>query len=546
MTRRTFRLLPLALALACAAPRPPPPAEPQKAAPAQATQQTQAAPQPPPGPDRSRPPELGPAPELELPAQKHFTLANGLKVRLVERHRLPIVALHLVVDAGGIHDPPKLPGLASFTAAMLTEGGTRTRSATRISDDVGFLGASLSSGATQDSAFVSGASLSRHVPKLLEIFADVAMNPAFPRKDFLRVQDQRKVTLLQQRDQPQTVATKAFTNVFWGSGSPYAHYVLGTEASVAATRPEDLSRYHARLWRPDGAELVVVGDVTEAALRPVLERTLGKWKKGGPSPVPRQGPLAAPHRTVLIEKADAPQSALLLGMPGVERASKDYVPATVLFQVLGGGTSSRLFRNLREEKGYTYGLGAGADARRLAGVSVVRGNVKADVTGPALKEILAELDRLRKEPVADEELADAKAALVRSLPADFATVGGVAGRIAELVVYGLPDDYWNGYADAVKKVTAEDVRRVADRVLDPARATLVLVGTPEVVSPQLAALPIGPVEVRPPPGEPPGKKGPAAPRPPMPARAPGPTPPPAAMPPPAMHPGAAPTAPAGH
>jgi zinc protease len=544
MIRTTFRtrlLLPLALALACAAPRPPPPAAPQKvpeqaqqeARPGQPQQQEAA-----PGPDRSRPPPLGPVPELELPAQRHFALANGLKVRLVERHRLPIVALHLVVDAGAIHDPAKLPGVASFAAAMLTEGGTRTRSSTRISDEVGFLGASLTSGASQDAAFVSGSSLSKHLPKLLEIFADVTMNPAYPRKDFLRVQDQRKVTLLQQRDQPQTVATKAFTGVFWGEGSPYGHYILGTEGSVQATRPADLARHHDRFWRPENAELVVVGDTTEEALRPVLERTLGTWRKGAASPVPARVQVAAPHRTLLIEKADAPQSALLLGMPGLERASPDYVPATVLFQVLGGGTSSRLFRNLREEKGYTYGLGAGADARRLAGVSVVRGNVKADVTGPALKEILGELERLRKEPVPDAELTDAKDALVRSLPADFATIGGVAGRVAELVVYGLPDDYWNGYADAVRKVGPEDVRRVAERILDPARATLVIVGTPQVVSPQLASLPIGKVDVRPGPAAPPAaarKVAPAA----KPGTAPAPPPGPGTLPPPVQ-------APAGH
>jgi zinc protease len=535
-------LLPLLLALACATPprSPPPPAEPQKAA-APAPAQAQQAPAVP-APDRSHVPPLGPPPELELPSQKHFVLANGLKVRLVERHRLPIVALHLVVDAGGIHDPARLPGAASFTAAMLTEGGTRTRTPTQISDQVGFLGATLGGGAGQDSAFLSGSSLSRHLPALLEIFADVAMNPAFPRRDFLRVQDQRKVTLIQQRDQPQIVATKAFTDVFWGSGSPYAHYVLGTEESVAATTPADLARLHERLWRPENAELVVVGDVTEDALRPVLDRTIGTWKKGAAAPRLREGAAAAPHRTLVLEKAAAPQSALLLGMPGLERASKDYVPATVLFQVLGGGTSSRLFRNLREEKGYTYGLGAGADARRLAGVSVVRGNVKAEVTGPALKEIFGELDRLRQQPVPDAELQDAKQALVRSLPADFATLGGVAGRVAELIVYGLPDDYWNGYADAVLKVTAEDVRRVADRVLDPARATLVIVGTSKVVSPQLAGLPIGKVEVRAAPGAPPGKKRAPVRTPAAPASPSGPV-----MPPPAATaPGAAPIAPAGH
>jgi zinc protease len=439
-------------------------------------------------------PGKGPPPELTLPEQKHFTLRNGLRVRLVEYRRLPIVALNLTVLAGGALDPEASPGLASLTATMLTEG-TRTRSATRISDEAGFLGASLGAGAGPDAASVSGAVLARHLPKFLELYADVVMNPAFPRKDFDRVQDQRLVALLQQRDQPQAIAGRAFAGAFWGA-HPYGHVMLGTETSVKAMKRADLAAFHARHFRPGGAELVVVGDVSEAALRPLLERTLGRWKAGA-----RVAPLddrvaVAPQRTILLEKAGAPQSFLLLGMPGYERDSADLVPASVAFQVLGGGMSSRLFRNLREEKGWTYGLGARGDARKLAGASVVAGSVKAEVTGDAMKEILGELRRLREEPVSAAELEDAKNALVLSLPADFATAGGIAARLADLALHDLPDDYWSRYAAEARRVTAEDVQRVARRYLDPARLTFVLVGDPAVVKPQLASVPLGPLEVR--------------------------------------------------
>jgi predicted Zn-dependent peptidase len=309
------------------------------------------------------------------------------------------------------------------------------------------------------------------------------------------------VALLQQRDQPQTVAAKAFTLAFWGTAHPYGHFTMGTEASVARTRPQDLAAFHATFWRPGNSELVVVGDVAEAELRPLLEQTLGRWKPGPRTPPVKAGAPAAPHRTVLVEKPDAPQSFVFLGMPGLDRASPDYVAASVAFQVLGGGTSSRLFRLLREEKGYTYGMGAGADARRLGGVSVVHGNVKADVTGAALTDLLGELRRLREQPVPAAELEDAKSALVLSLPASFSSVGGIAGQLAELVIHRLPDDYWNGYVDQVRKVTADDVRRMAERYMDPARATLVLVGVPAVVKPQLEKIPLGALEVRPPPGD---------------------------------------------
>jgi predicted Zn-dependent peptidase len=378
---------------------------------------------------------------------------------------------------------------------MLTEG-TKTRSATRISDEAGFLGASISAGASPDSASLGGATLAKHLPAFLDLFADVAMNPAFPKADFERVQDQRLVTLLQQRDQPQAIASRAFAPVFWGEKSPYGHYMLGTEESVKAMGPKDLAAFHERYWRPNGSELVVVGDVSEAELRPLLEKALGKWRPGAKVAPLAPAPAAAPKRTVLLEKADAPQAYLLLGMPGLQRSSDEFVAASVAFQVLGGGMSSRLFRNLREDKGYTYGVYARGDSRRLAGVSFIVGSVKADVTGAAMKELLREVGRMSDEPVSQAELDDAKNALVLGLPADFATAGAIAGRLGELAVYGLPDDYWNRYAENVRKVTPADVQRFAKERLDPARLTIVMVASPAVVGPQLAGIPLGPVEER--------------------------------------------------
>ena len=454
---------------------------------------------PEPAPGRAEVPARGPAPELRVPGQKHFQLSNGLKVRLVEYRRLPIVALHLVVDAGGIHDPPAQPGLASFTAGMMSEG-TRTRSAFQLSDDLGFIGASLGAGAAMDSASLSGSALSRHLDRLLELFADVLLRPTFPASDFARVKDQRLVALVQQRDQPGSVASKAFAKAYWGD-HPYGHWLLGTEESLAAMKREDLARFHARWWKPGRAELVVVGDVSEAELRAKLERALGAWKGAPPPPVAPPASRERSPRTVLIEKARAPQSFLMLGMPGFERASPDYVAAEVAFQILGGGSASRLFRNLREDKGYTYGIYARAEARKLGGTSFVVGSVKADVTGKALEALLEEIRRLREEPASADELGRAKDALVLSLPSDFATAGGIASKLAEEAVHGLPDDYWNRYVDEVEKVGADDVRRIATRYLDPAKLTAVLVGEPAGVRPQLAGLPLGEVEVRPAPGK---------------------------------------------
>ncbi len=505
---RRYALLAAAL-LACggvpARPSPQPGAQPPPAA----AQPSQAAASPAPSVaagNRSDVPLPGPAPALKVPPQRHFQLANGLKVRLVEYHRLPVVALYLVVDAGAVHDPPAQPGLASFTAAMLTEG-TKTRSATRISDDLGFLGASLSAGAGFDSASLSGAVLSAHLEELLQIFADVLVNPAFPPGDFARVQDQRLVSLIQQRDQPGAVAAKAFMKLYWGD-HPYGHWPMGTERSVKEARREDLARYHAARWRPSVSELVVVGEVGEADLKAKLEKALAGWK-GGPPPATKAFVAAAPRRrTLLIEKrGPAPQAYVMMGMPGLERSSPDYVAAEVAFQVLGGGTASRLFRELREKEGYTYGIYARGESRKLGGSSLIVGSVKADVTGAATKALLQQIALLREEPVPADELAVARNSLLLSLPADFAVSSGIAGKLAEEVVYGLPDDYWDGYAAQLANVSAEDVQRVAQKYLDPAKLTTVMVCNPKAVKPQLQGLPLGPVQVRaaPAPGAPPAR-----------------------------------------
>ena len=460
-----------------------PPATPVTAAPATAS----AAPIP--------VPQLGPPADLSLPVQQKFTLPNGLAVRLVESHRLPIVALHLVLlEGGAARDPVDLPGVASFTAAMVTEG-TKTRSAIQISDELGFLGASLGAGASMDAAYVSGSTLSRHLPKLLELLADVTTSPAFPPSDFGRVQDQRKVSLLQQRDQPGAIASKTFGKLFWGS-HPYGHWAGGTEASVARTTRDDLARFHAEHWRPGAAELVVVGDVDAVSLRAELARAFASWKGSEPArPVAAELPVAR-RQAVLVEKEAASQTFLILGMPGMARSDPEYVAAQVLFQVLGGGSASRLFRDLREDKGYTYGLSARESAQKLGGVSYLGGSVRADATGQAIRDLLAQVQALRDVPVPEGELTDSKDGLVRSLPADFASVSGIAGRVAEQVVYGLPDDWWSRYPAAVRAVTSADVKRVAGRFLDPARLTTVMVGDPAVVKPQLEGLPIGDLEVR--------------------------------------------------
>jgi predicted Zn-dependent peptidase len=443
--------------------------------------------------DRAKVPERAPPRALDLPAQQRFELPNGLKVRLIEQHRLPVVALHLVVRAGAVLDPAGSPGLANLTATLLDEG-TTARNAFQISDALGALGASLSVGTGSDSAFAHAQALSRHLPAVLDIMSEVVRKPAFPARDFARVKDEMLVTLLQQRDQPQVMANRAFTKIFWGA-HPYGHWTMGSEASLKAMKREDLARFHKANWLPGSSELVVVGDVTRAQLEPLLKTTFGEWKGERPAPAPKAASGPATQKVVLVEKLGAPQAYLMLGVPAVDRASPEHTALEVALEILGGSSASRLFRNLREKHGYTYGIYARADTRRLGGASVIAGSTKTEVTGAAMKELLAELAAMRDKPVTPAELADAKGSLVLSLPAQFSTVAGIASKVAEEIVYDLPEGYWDRYAQEVAKVTAEGVQRAAQAYLDPKKMTVVMTCDPKAIQPQLEGLPLGPVEV---------------------------------------------------
>jgi predicted Zn-dependent peptidase len=277
---------------------------------------------------------------------------------------------------------------------------------------------------------------------------------------------------------------------------------MGTEASVASTTREDLARFHAGRWRPGAAELVVVGDVEEAPLRAMLEKALAGWSgREPPAPLPAEVPDAV-RRAVLIEKANAPQTFLMLGMPGMARKDPDYVATQVLFRILGGGQTSRLYRNLREDKGYTYGMWARESAQKLGGVSYLGGSVRADATGQAVRDLLGEVEALRTRAVPEDELSDARNAIALALPAEFSGVAGIAGKLAEAVVHGLPDDWWARYPAAIQAVGAADVQRVARRWLDTGTMLTVMVGDAGAVRPQLGGLPIGTLEERPSPGAP--------------------------------------------
>jgi predicted Zn-dependent peptidase len=445
--------------------------------------------------DRSKPPAVGPAPSLKLPAITKRTLSNGLQVWVIGVHKVPTVHLELAIRTGVAADPPGKFGLASLTADMLDEGAG-TRSALQISDDIDYLGASLETAAAPDATYVE-----LHVPvarlgEALPIMADVVIRPAFPDAELKRLREERLATLLEMEDDPEQLVTVAFPRLVFGEQHRYGSPILGTAASLKSFTVADLKAFHAGQFNPANAVLVVAGDVAADTVIPQIEQALGSWKSPAPvkvPPVPQASQLTT-RKVYLIDKPGAAQSQVRIGWVGVPRSTPDYFPLRVLNTVLGEAFTSRLNNNLREVHGYAYGASSRFDMRLSAGAFYAAAGVQTDKTAEAVKEFFNELARIH-EPVPAAELEKAKNYLALLMPRSFETTRGTADALAQAWVYDLPADYYTTYADRVRAVTAADVQRVADRYIQPDKLAVVVVGDRKTIEPGLKALNLGPLTV---------------------------------------------------
>ncbi|MGE5244798.1 MAG: M16 family metallopeptidase [Betaproteobacteria bacterium] len=447
-------------------------------------------------PDRTHPPQPGPPPALHLPAVQKQQLSNGLRVWMVEQHKVPVAQVDLVVFSGAVDDPAGRFGVASLTAAML-ENGAGSRSALEIADAIDFLGADLSTGSGIDSSAIR-----LHVPvarlaDALPIMADVALRPTFPAAELDRLRRERLTSILQGREQPGTIASLAFTHVLYPPAHRYATPTFGTAAVVESLAIDDLRAFYQAAYRPDNAALIVTGDVTPATVMPLLEKSFGGWKPAGrPIAAPALPPAPEPRaRTVyLVDKPGAAQSEIRIGWIGVARSTPDYFPLQVMNTMLGGSFSSRLNMNLREKHGYTYGAFSGFDMRVSAGPFTAAAAVQTDKTADALKEFFNELTGIL-QPIPADELSRARHYVALRFPAGFETTGDVSRRLEEQLVYHLPDDYFAKYVDDIEGVTAADVHRVAERYIQPSRFAVVVVGDRKAIEPGIEALKLGPIKV---------------------------------------------------
>jgi len=443
--------------------------------------------------DRSKPPALGLAPQLNLPQIQKRMLSNGLPVWLVEVREVPLVQVSLLMKAGAGDDPAGKFGVASLTAAMLDEGaGSRT--ALQIADEVEFLGASLGTSSSFDASAVR---LNVPVARLrdaLPVMADVALRPTFPEEDLNRLRQERLTALLQAKDDATSVAPMAFARIVFGAMHRYGTGGAGTEATLKGFTTQDLRSFHSTMYQPGNATLVVVGDVMGDAVLAQLEAQFGPWRGTGPGArraVP-QAPQLAQGQIAIVDMPGAEQSQIRIGWVGVPRSTPDYFRLEVLNTILGGSFTSRLNQNLREEHQYSYGASSRFDMRLSAGPFFAGAGVQTDKTSEAIREFFNELNGISKL-VAQDELAKAKNYISLSFPSEFETIGDLSSHMEELIVYNLPDLYFSRYVDNVQAVSAAAVQTAATTYIQPKRFAVVVVGDRKVIEPGIRALNLGPV-----------------------------------------------------
>lgn len=450
------------------------------------------------GIDRSKPPVLSPPADLVVPAVRSATLANGLKLHVVEMHELPVVQIVLSVAGGGRLDGER-PGLASFTANMLDEGAGK-RDAFGIAAEAEFLGAQLATGATWDDITVSLRVPRRNLNPALDLMSDVVLRPTFAAAEVARQRDLRLANILQQRDQPQQMASLAFNAIVFPEGHPYHRPLSGDSAATAALDSAIVRQFYDRAFAPSRTTVLITGDITLADAKRELEKRFGAWRAGtaaaAAAPVTAEAPPISARAVYLVDKPGAAQSVITIGAPGVERSNPDYYAIEVMNTILGGSFSSRLNTNLRETKGYTYDARSGFTYRPLPGPFIAQAAVRTDVTDSSLVEFFKELEAIREAPVDSVELARAKAYLALGVAGDFETTRDVASRFGALLTFGLPLDYYNGYVSKIMAVTAADVQRVARKYITPDRLAVVVVGDVARIQPGIEALNLGPISRR--------------------------------------------------
>ena len=413
---------------------------------------------------------------VKLPRAEEASLPNGLRVVLLQTSKVPTFNMQMVILSGGLADRADYHGLASFTATLMREG-TAKRSSKEIAEQTDALGTTLVSGSGLSSLIstVSTSGLVENIDQTLDIFADVIRNPVFPQAEVDKYKSRTLDQLRLQRSSPQFLAQEQLSKAIYGTHP--AALVTPPVESLKKLSSKDLAEFHSTYYRPNNAILAVVGDVTMKELMPKVKKVFGDWQK---ATVPAMNIPAAPAQSnsmiYLIDRPGSVQTVLQLGTLGIERTSPDYFAVLMADRVLGGGPSGRLFLNLREDKGYTYGAYSSFGGSKYRGPWISSSEVRTEVTEGAMKEFKYELTRLRTDKVPTEELENAKRAIIGSFALSLEQPASLLQNIITQKIYNLPADYWDTYPQKVSAITAEDVQRAAQKYIDLGHLQVVAVG----------------------------------------------------------------------
>lgn len=446
--------------------------------------------------DRSAPPGLGPEPPLRFPSIHKQTLLGGMQVWAVEQRAVPLTTIVFLLPVGSAADPADRPGLAALTGDLLDEGAGDW-SALDLHEALSRLGARLDTDVGADATTLTLTVLSRHVERALELLADVVCRPRFDAGEFERVRERRLHRLIQLRDLPPAVADRALLELLY-SDHPYGHLAVGHESSIQAMALDEVTAFHRRTYALSRATLILAGDGDAGALAEAGARMFGGLECGGAGETTdaAAAPPPRPPRTrlALVHRAGAAQSELRIGRVTAARHTPEYHALLVLNMVMGGQFVSRINLNLREDKGYTYGVRSAFDLRRGLGPFVLQMSVQTEVTAAAIREALDELGAIREaRPVEPRELEVARAALTRGYPRGFETAAQIARACAQLALYELPDDYFVEFVPRVREVDAAAVTATARRFFAPADLVTLIVGDRERVLADLEQAAMGPV-----------------------------------------------------
>ncbi len=424
--------------------------------------------------------------KLNLPRPVEADLPNGLHLMVLEDHKLPQVTFQLIIPgAGGYFDPPATPGLASMTATMMREG-TATKNTQQIAEALETMAASLSVGAGMSStvASMSGLSLTENFDATFSLAADILLTPSFPQEEFDRYKTRTRSGLTQQRSSSGFLANEMFSRVVYGN-HPASRTSVTAEALDKVDR-DALLAFHRAHYVPDHAILAIAGDMSMAEARKLAEAKLGAWKKAGtPDPVVSDPPPLGPAKVYFVARPNSVQSSLWVGTQAISRTSPDYDAVSVMNAVIGGGPTGRLFTDLREEKGYTYGAYSNLSALQYRGAWIASLDVRTEVTEPALRDLMAEIARMRDEAVPDKEFQDKKRGVVAAFALQLESPSAVLTNYVTSRLYKLPADYWDRLPERINGVTQAEVQAAAKKYLDPSRLQIVVVGEPTKIAESL-------------------------------------------------------------